>query len=96
MKPLRQISNEAADRYRFTSAFRHIKPLKIRRSDVMPFTLEEVSRILQTVRPDWRPYFIVRFFTGMRTGEVHGLQMALGRLRAPPHPGARIHRAGRG
>lgn len=74
MKPLRQILNEAADRYEFTSAFRHIKPLKIRRSDVMPFTLEEVNRILQTVRPDWRPYFIVRFFTGMRTGEVHGLK----------------------
>lgn len=74
MKPLRQILNEAADRFEFTSAFRNIKPLKMKRSDVMPFTLEEVQRILTTVRADYRNYFTVRFFTGMRTGEVHGLK----------------------
>ena len=74
MKPLRQILNEAADRLEFTSAFRNIKPLKMKRSDVMPFTLEEVQQILTTVRADFRSYFTVRFFTGMRTGEVHGLK----------------------
>ncbi len=74
MKPLRQILNEAADRFEFTSAFRNIKPLKMKRSDVAPFSLEEVQLILQTVRPDYRNYFVVRFFTGMRTGEVHGLK----------------------
>ena len=74
MKPLRQILNEAGDRFEFTSAFRNIKPLKIKRSDVMPFTLDEVQRILTTARPDYRNYFTVRFFTGMRTGEVHGLK----------------------
>ena len=74
MKPLRQILNEAADRFEFTSAFRNIKPLKMKRSDVMPFSLDEVQRILATARPDYRHYFTVRFFTGMRTGEVHGLK----------------------
>jgi integrase len=74
MKPLRQILNEAADRFEFTSAFRNIKPLKIKRSDVMPFSMEEVQRIISTARPDYRNYFITRFFTGMRTGEVHGLK----------------------
>jgi integrase len=74
MKPLRQILNEAADRFEFTTSFRNIKPLKIKRSDVMPFSLEEVQRILQTVRADYRNYFVLRFFTGMRTGEVHGLK----------------------
>lgn len=74
MKPLRQILNEAADRLEFTSAFRNIKPLKMKRSDVMPFTLEEVQQILTTARADYREYFTVRFFTGMRTGEVHGLK----------------------
>jgi integrase len=43
MKPLRQILNEAADRYEFNSPFRNIKPLRIKRSEVMPFTLEEVQ-----------------------------------------------------
>lgn len=74
MKPLRQILNEAADRYDFRSGFRNIKPLRIKRSDVLPFSLEEVNMILSTVRPDFRNYFTVRFFTGMRTGEVHGLK----------------------
>jgi len=74
MKPLRQILNEAADRFDFTSPFRNIKPLKIKRSDVMPFSLEDVQNILARVRPDYKPYFTVRFFTGMRTGEVHGLK----------------------
>lgn len=74
MKPLRQILNEAADRFAFTSAYRNIKPLKMKRSDVSPFSLEEVQRILTTARPDYLQYFTVRFFTGMRTGEVHGLK----------------------
>lgn len=71
---LRQILNEAADRFEFTPAFRNIKPLKQKRTDVQPFSLEEVQRILDTVRPDYRDYLTVRFFTGMRTGEVNGLK----------------------
>lgn len=74
LKPLRQILNEAADRCEFTSAYRNIKPLKMKRSDVQPFTLDEVELILKTARADYRNYFTVRFFTGMRTGEVHGLK----------------------
>jgi integrase len=74
MKPLRQILNEAADRYEFNSGFRNIKPMRVKRSDVMPFSLDEVNQILNTARPDFKNYFTVRFFTGMRTGEVHGLK----------------------
>lgn len=36
MAPLRQILNEAADRFEFTTPFRNIKPLKVQRSDVDP------------------------------------------------------------
>lgn len=71
---LRQILNEAADRYNFTTPSQRIKPLKIKRLDIAPFTLEEVNLMLKTVRADYRDYFIVRFFTGMRTGEIHGLK----------------------
>jgi len=70
----RQILDEAADRYDFTSPYRNIKPLKVPRTDVEPFTLDEVQRILDTVRSDFRPYYSVRFFTGMRTGEIDGLK----------------------
>lgn len=74
MKPLRQILNEAADRYQFNPVFQQVKPLKMKRSDVQPFSLEDVQRIINTVRPDYRCYFTLRLFTGMRTGEVHGLK----------------------
>ena len=74
MGPLRQILNEAADRYEFNTPYRNIKPLKVPKSDVEPFTLTEVNSILNTVREDFKAYYTVRFFTGMRTGEVDGLK----------------------
>jgi integrase len=74
LDPLRQILCEAADRFDFRTPFQNIKQLKIKRTHVEPFTLDEVSRIINTVRPDFKNYFTVRFFTGMRTGEVHGLK----------------------
>ena len=33
-----------------------------------------METILQTVREDYRNYYLVRFYTGMRTGEVDGLK----------------------
>jgi integrase len=74
MTPLRMILNEAADRHEFTSPYQGIKSLKVPRTDVEPFTVEEVRLILQTVRKDFQNYYTVRFFTGMRTGEIDGLQ----------------------
>jgi integrase len=74
LAPLRQILNEAADRHEFITAFRNIKPLKVPRSDITPFSLDEVQQILAAVRADFRDYYTVRFFTGMRTGEIDGLK----------------------
>ena len=71
---LRQIMADAADRYGFVSPSATLKPLKIRKSDVQPFALDQVQQMLAVVRSDWRDYFVTRFFTGMRTGEVHGLK----------------------
>lgn len=71
---LRQILNEAVDRFEVTPAFRGVKPLKQKKTDVQPFSLDEVNRILEAVRVDYRNYLAVRFFTGMRTGEINGLQ----------------------
>jgi integrase len=74
LAPMRQILAEAADRYGFVSPTLNLKPLRLRKTDVEPFTLEQVQQMLSTVRADWRNYFTVRFFTGMRTGEAHGLK----------------------
>ena len=72
--PLRSILNEAADRYGFPSPMLGVKSLKVPRSKVEPFTLNEVRRFIAAVREDFRPYYTVRFFTGMRTGEIDGLK----------------------
>lgn len=74
MYALRMILDEAANRFNFSSPYQGIKSLKIPRSSVEPFSLEEVQLILNNVRPDFRNYYTVRFFTGMRTGEIDGLQ----------------------
>jgi integrase len=74
MTPLRMILSEAANRFEFTSPYHGIKSLKVPRTDVEPFSIDEVKQIIDTVRPDFRNYYIVRFFTGMRTGEIDGLQ----------------------
>jgi integrase len=71
---LRQILSEAADQFQFTSPALSIKKLRVRKTDVNPFSLVDVQRVMATVRPDYKDYFTVRFLTGMRTGEVHGLK----------------------
>ena len=83
---LRQIMAEADH---MSSSDANVKTLKIQKSDVQPFTLDEVQRMLAVVRADWRDYFLVRFFTGMRTGGAHGLKMEVRRLRASHHPDPR-------
>ena len=74
MLVIRQVLEEGADRFEYVSPFVRIKPLKIPKSDVEPFKLEEVKLILDTVRADFKTYYITRFFTGMRTGEIDGLK----------------------
>ena len=74
MTPLRMILAEAADRYEFETPYKKIKPLRVPKTQVDPFSLEEVMLILKHVRKDYLPFYTVRFFTGMRTGEVHGLK----------------------
>jgi integrase len=71
---LTQVLNEAADRYNFITPGDRIKPLKLKKTHVQPFSLEEVNKIISICRPDFKDYFIVRFFTGMRTGEADGLK----------------------
>lgn len=74
MTPLRQIINEAADRFGFITSYKGIKALKVPRTNVDPFTFEEVKIIIDEVREDFKNYYIVRFFTGMRSAEIHGLK----------------------
>ncbi|WP_201549204.1 Arm DNA-binding domain-containing protein [Psychrobacter sp. Pi2-1] len=71
---LRMILEEASDRHEFEMPYKNIKNLKQARPDVNPFTLAEVWLILKNVRADYKPYYTIRFFTGMRTSEIDGLK----------------------
>ena len=74
MLVLCQVLNEAADRFGFVTPTQRLKPLKCKKADIRPFSLEEVRRIIDNVRPDFRNYYTVRFYTGLRTGEIDGLK----------------------
>lgn len=71
---LGQILEEAADRFGITNPVKKVKRLRQPRVDIHPFSMSEVQLLINTVRPDYRSYLVVRFFTGMRTGELHGLR----------------------
>ena len=68
------ILNEAADRFGFVSPAKRIQRLKVKKVDIQPFSLDEAFQIIGAVREDYKSYMIVRFFTGMRSGEIHGLK----------------------
>jgi len=74
MTVIRMVVDEAADRFGFETPYRNIKPLKLKKSHIEPFSLKEVERIISQVRPDFRNYYIIRFYTGLRTGEIDGLK----------------------
>jgi len=71
---LRMILTEAAERFEFDNPYRNIKPLKQQKVHIEPFSLAEVERICKYVREDYRIYYLLRFYTGMRTGEIDGLK----------------------
>ncbi|MGR5154510.1 tyrosine-type recombinase/integrase [Photobacterium swingsii] len=71
--PLVAILSLAAEEYEFTYPLRRYKALKEEKADSHPMTVTEVQQFLQTVPKQWRDYFILRFWTGMRSCEVHGL-----------------------
>ncbi|KPP97822.1 site-specific integrase [Marinobacter sp. HL-58] len=74
MAILRMILTEGAERFDFANPYRNIKPLKLKKVNIEPFSLDEVERITKYVRKDYQNYYLVRFYTGMRTGEIDGLK----------------------
>ena len=74
MSILASVLNEGCDRHGVTSPSRMIKPLKQKRTEVFPFTLDEVNLIIEKVRKDFRNYLTLRMLSGLRTGEADGLQ----------------------
>lgn len=74
MTLVKAVIEEASHRYKFINPYERIKKLKEEKRHVEPFSLSEMNQILADVRADYRDYLLVKFFTGMRTAEVHGLK----------------------
>jgi integrase len=74
MQILGAILAEGADRYEFPNPMQNVKRLKAPKVHIEPMSFDEVEKFIASVRVDYKQYFIVRFYTGLRTGEVHGLQ----------------------
>ena len=71
---LARVVKEAAFEYDFAYPFNPLKSLRIERSTPKPLTKEEVERFLNHVDDQWKDYFLIRFFTGLRSCEIHGLE----------------------
>jgi integrase len=73
------------------NVMRKMKRLTEEDSEIHPFSLDEVNRILDAVHPWYRPYLTVAFFTGMRAGELNGLSWSDFLLDMQPEPHIFIH-----
>ncbi|MEN8723154.1 MAG: DUF3596 domain-containing protein [Alphaproteobacteria bacterium] len=71
---LSNIMSEAEERYSVPNPCKRIKKLPVPKTDIKPFTTHEVQQIINAARHDYKCYFAMRFFTGLRTGEIHGLR----------------------
>lgn len=54
--------------------FFKVKQPKVVKSDIDPFTLDEVTLILNSISEKYKPMFVLAFFSGMRWGEIMGLE----------------------
>ncbi len=71
---LKMVLNEAVEEFDIDVRFLNIKPLKVIKTEIMPLSPEEVIAFLEHVPVKYHDYYIVRFFSGMRTSEIDGLQ----------------------
>ncbi|KHT61598.1 integrase [Photobacterium gaetbulicola] len=72
--PLISILHSAADEFGFPYPLERLQPLREEPSDPNPMTQEEVQRFMAAVPSQWYDYYLIRFHTGMRSCEVHGLK----------------------
>jgi integrase len=74
MWPLVAIISLAAEECKFEYPLRRYKSLKEEKAESNPMTIDEVRKFLVKVPQKWEDYFLIRFWTGMRSCEVHGLE----------------------
>ena len=66
---------------------------KIERSDIFPFSHDEVLLLLNAIDPFYRPYLATCFYTGMRDGEINALHWSDFKSKMKPSPMIYINKA---
>ena len=54
--------------------FKKVKQPKVTKSQIDPFSLDEIQLILKEINPKHKPMFVLAFFSGMRWGEIIALE----------------------
>ena len=92
--PMRSVFKMAAiDHYVDKNVMLKIDNRSVEQPDIYPFTYEQVLMILDAVEPYYEPYTAVRFFTGMRAGEIDGLEWSDYKADMKPEPKIHINKA---
>ena len=65
----------------------------VEQPEIFPFAYDEVQLILDAIEPFYRPYTAVRFFTGMRSGEVDALLWSDFKRNMKPRSKIHIHQS---
>ena len=66
---------------------------RIVKSDIEPFSHDEVLLLLDAIDPFYKPYLATRFYTGMRDGEINGLVWPDYKQKMKPAPMIYINKA---
>jgi len=67
--------------------------LSVEQPDIFPLTFDEAELIIDSIEPFYRPYTIVRFYTGVRAGEIDGLEWVDYKKNMSPNPKLYINKA---
>ena len=57
-----------------TNVMKMVENRKTEKPQINPLSLDEINAFLEKVNPDYRPFFEVAFFTGLRGGEMSALK----------------------
>jgi integrase len=72
--PVISMISLAAEEFKFEYPLRRYRSLKEEKAESHPMTIKEVRLFLEHTPQEWKDYFIIRFWTGVRSCELHGLE----------------------
>lgn len=87
----------------FSMAYKHgyvldnvmlkVENRSLEQPDIFPLSYDEVMLVLDAVEPFYRPYSVVRFFTGLRAGEIDALLWSDYKQNMAPMPKLHINKS---